>query len=130
MDIHESVHRILLQADSLADLFYLVFLKDYPEMQGFFGGVDMKRQNVLLTMALLTIERHYHHRYEMTSEYLKLLGERHRRRGIGADLYPKWQTAMLATLERFHGSDWNDSLAEQWREAIDVAIEIMAREYE
>jgi hemoglobin-like flavoprotein len=125
MDIHESLHRILQRAESLADLFYLVFLKEYPEVQQFFGRVDMKQQNILLTMALMAIERHYEHRYEITGAYLKMLGQRHRRLGIGDELYPKWTEAMLATMERFHGPDWNDRLKSQWRAAINAATEVM-----
>lgn len=130
MNIHESLHRILLRAETLADLFYLVFLKEYPEMQELFRDVDMKRQNLLLTMALMAIERHYEHRYQITAAYLKLLGQRHARLGIGSELYPKWTAAMLATLERFHGLDWHDGLAQQWREAIDAATEAMLSGYE
>jgi hemoglobin-like flavoprotein len=125
MDIHESMHRIMLHAETLADLFYLVFLKEYPEVQRFFGRVNMKHQNVLLTIALMAIERHYEHRYPITGAYLKILGERHAKIGIGADLYPKWTAAMLATLERFHSRDWNEQLARQWREAIEVATQSM-----
>jgi hemoglobin-like flavoprotein len=125
MDIHESMHRIMLHAETLADLFYLVFLKDYPEVQRFFGRVNMKQQNVLLTIALMAIERHYEHRYPITGAYLKILGERHAQIGIGADLYPKWTAAMLATLERFHSRDWNEQLARQWREAIETATQSM-----
>jgi nitric oxide dioxygenase len=130
MDIHESLHRILLRTETLADLFYLVFLKNYPEVQRFFGGVDMKQQNILLTMALMAIERHYEHRYQITGAYLKMLGQRHRRLGIGSELYPKWTEAMLATLERFHGRDWHDDLGRQWRDAIGVAAEVMLSAYE
>ena len=129
MDIHESMHRILHQAETLADLFYLVFLKEYPEVQKLFGRVNMKQQNVLLTIALMAIERHYEHRYPATGAYLKLLGQRHAQLGIGMDLYPKWTAAMLATLERFLGRDWHEGLAQQWREAIDVATESMLAGY-
>ena len=129
MNIHESVHRILLQAETLADMFYLVFLKEYPEVQRLFGGVNMQQQSVLLTVALMAIERHYEHRYEITGAYLKMLGQRHARLGIGPDLYPKWTAAMLAALERFHSRDWNERLARQWQEAIGIATQAMLAGY-
>lgn len=129
MDLHESLHEILLQSDKLADLFYIVFLKEHPEVQAFFAGVDMKRQNLVLTMALLVVERDAAFHYEATRSYLQMLGRLHRWRGIGAELYPKWREAMLGTLERFHGPDWSDSLSTQWRNALDSAIASMLAAY-
>jgi len=129
MDIGESIHEILLRSDTFAALFYLSFLKDYPEVQKHFQGVDMKRQNLLLTMAMLVVERHSEHRYPATTDYLHLLGQQHLRRNISRDLYPKWRDAMLGTLERFHGAHWNDALAKQWSAAIDSAIDAMIMAY-
>src|SRR5579864_2226957 len=125
MDIGESIHEILLRSDTFASLFYLAFLKDYPEVQKHFQGVDMKRQNLLLTVAMMVVERHSQHQYAATGEYLHLLGQQHLRRNITRDLYPKWRNAMLGTLERFHGLHWSDALAGQWRTALDSAIDAM-----
>lgn len=129
MDIRDSVHEILMRSDALADLFYLVFLDKYPEVQQHFRGVDMKRQNLLLTMALIVVERHAQHRYPSTAAYLHLLGQQHRWRGVPRDLYPKWRDAMLGTLERFHGPRWDTELAAQWRAALDSSIEAMLLAY-
>ena len=129
MNISESIHEILLRSDTFAALFYLAFLKDYPEVQQHFQGVDMKRQNLLLTVALMVVERHAGHRYSATTDYLHLLGQQHLRRNITPDLYPKWRAAMLGTLERFHGVHWDTALAGQWEKAIDSAIETMLMAY-
>jgi hypothetical protein len=129
MDLRDSLHEILLRSDTLADLFYLVFLDKYPEVQRHFHGVDMKRQNLLLTMALLVVERHAHHRYPSTEAYLHLLGRQHQWRGVPRELFAKWRDAMLETSERFHGPDWSDGLAQQWRGALDSAIESMLIAY-
>ena len=129
MNIGESMHKILTQSDTLADLFYLVFLEKYPEVQVHFQGVDMRRQNVLLTMALAAVERHYQHRYPATAAYLTILGRQHKARGIGRELYPNWRDALMATLERFHAQEWDEGLAMQWRVAIDAAIECMLDAY-
>ncbi len=125
MNIHGSLHQIMSHGDKVADLFYLVFLERFPEVQEKFRGVDMKRQTVLLTMALMVIERHHECRYAATKAYLKMLGKQHKDRGIGTELFPKWRNALLESLARFHSMDWNQTLAEQWREAIDEASEIM-----
>jgi hypothetical protein len=35
----------------------------------------------------------------------------------------------MSTLERFHGAEWDEELAGQWREAIDRASETMLEGY-
>jgi hemoglobin-like flavoprotein len=129
MNISESLDRILHRSDTLADLFYLVFLERYPQVQDHFRGVDMKRQNLLLTMSLIVVERHYLHGYAATTAYLEMLGRQHKQRGVGRELYPFWRDALLAALERFHSNDWNKDLAAQWRAALDQAIDGMTRVY-
>jgi hemoglobin-like flavoprotein len=129
MDIQESVHEILQRKESFADVFYLVFLEDYPDVRQHFTHVNFKHQSALLTMALLVIERHYEHAYPATEMYLNYLGCKHDERGIPPQQYPMFRAALLNTLERFHGKSWNDHLATQWRQAIDRAIEAMIKGY-
>ena len=129
MDLTDSLHEILEQQDKLADLFYLVFLEHHPDVQRYFFGVDMKRQNTLLTMALIVVERHAQGQYEVARSYLRLLGKKHLERGIPREAYPKWHQAMMGTLERFHGPNWSAPLAEQWSAALDSAIAAMLTVY-
>jgi hemoglobin-like flavoprotein len=130
MDIHESVHRILERKDSLGELFYAVFLERHPEVQRYFAGVDLRQQALMLTMALLIVERHYSGAYPATGSYLKYLGSQHHTRKIPAELYPKFCDALLAALGRFHGPDWDGRLAVQWGEALDRAAATMLQGYE
>jgi len=129
MNIGDSIHEILLRSDTFAALFYLGFLNEYPEVQKHFEGVDMKRQNLLLTLALVMVERHSQHQYPATTQYFHMLGQQHFWRKISHDLYPKWRDAMLGTLERFHGLHWDAALAGQWRTALDSAIDSMLMAY-
>ena len=39
-------------------------------------------------------------------------------------------SAMMTTLARYHGEDWSESLARQWKEAIELAIEEMMEGYQ
>jgi hemoglobin-like flavoprotein len=129
MNIHESVHHILQQEGTFADLFYLVFLEQFPDVRKHFEKVNMKHQGVLLTMALTVMERHYSGDYAATRMYLQYLGTKHHDRGIPAESFPKFQEALLATLHRFHSTDWQPPLAEQWRTAIERAIATMLEGY-
>jgi hemoglobin-like flavoprotein len=130
MNIQESIHRILERRDCFADLFYIVFLDEYPEVRQHFVDINLKHQAVLLTMAIMVMERHYSAQYPATRMYLKHLGAKHQKRGIPVNLYPSFRAALLQTLERFHSSDWDTNLASQWRDAIDEGIATMLEAYE
>jgi len=129
MNLSESLHRILQQDQTMADLFYLVFLERYPEVRHYFIKVDLQRQAVLLTSILMVLERHHVHAYPATTSFLQELGAKHYRWGIAPGLYPKFRDALLSALERFHSRDWTPSLAQDWRECIDRAIATMLDGY-
>jgi hemoglobin-like flavoprotein len=130
MDIQESMRRILEQRDGLAEpFFYAVFFDQSPEVMAHFRGVNLKQQAVLLTVALMVVERHYTRPCPTTEMYLKYLGTKHHSRGIEPELYPNFRDALLATLEEFHGRDWDLLLARQWGEAIDRAATTMLEGY-
>jgi hemoglobin-like flavoprotein len=129
MTIQDSLHQILGRKEVLADLFYVIFFERFPGVQQYFSKVDLRRQALLLTMALMVIERHYTHRYAATEMYLKYLGTQHHLRGIPQDHYANFREALLATMEQFHGKEWDPALAGQWREAIDRATETMFQGY-
>lgn len=129
MDIQESLRRILERKEPVADLFYLVFLDQYPEVRQFFTRVNLERQAVLLTMALQLIVQYAVHSFPVIETYLKILGEKHRDWGIGPEHYRKFCAAMLATLARFHGGAWNEHLAQQWETALALASEKMLEGY-
>lgn len=129
MNLHDSVRRILEQKETMADMFYIIFLDRYPELRKHFEGVNLRNQSVLLTMALMVMERHAAGNFPATQMYLKYLGSKHHARGIPEDSYPKFREALLATLERFHSKDWTPALAAQWRHAIDHAAQTMLEGY-
>lgn len=129
MDIHESLHALLRREEIFADLFYDVFLDQHPEVREFFEDVDLQRQAILLTMALVVVVNHYANDYPATEMYLKYLGTQHQRRGVPVDTYAGFRDALLETLERFHGNDWNAELAGNWRAAIELAASTMHEGY-
>ena len=129
MDIEESLHQILQREKLLADLFYVVFLEKYPEVRKHFINTNMQRQAVLLTMALQVVVQYYLKGFPTVEAYLKILGEEHFRRGIEPESYPKFCDALLATLGRFHFHDWTDPLAQQWKEALELAATEMVEAY-
>jgi hemoglobin-like flavoprotein len=131
MEIQDSVHQILQSSEMVADRFYQHYLHRYPEVRRYFAGMDLKRQAVQLHMALLLAAHHYVHRYPATTSYLRVLGHTHSaRRGVPAELYDGFRDCLLETLAQFHADQWDDQLALQWREALDLAIATMLEGYD
>jgi hemoglobin-like flavoprotein len=129
MTIQESLRRVLERRDDLAALFYEVFFARHPEARPYFRDVNLKYQTVLLTMALMVVERHYTSGYLATELYLKYLGHKHHLRDVPVEMYPKWIESLLAALGKFHGADWDAEAAGEWRAALDRAAAVMLAGY-
>jgi len=130
LDIHESIKALLGSEKLFGEQFYTIFFDRCPEAKNSFEGIDMGRQALVLTMALTLIEQHYTHGYAAVEQYLRHLGNRHKERMIPADMYPTWRECMLATLEEFHGPQWNDTLRTQWHDAIEGVSHSMLSGYD
>ena len=129
MNIHDSLHQILASKKIFGEYFYETFFQQCPAAKQYFQGVNLERQAVLLTMALLVIDQQYRNPYAVTAEYLRYLGTKHHDRNIPQHLYASWCDAMLITLEQFHGDDWDAALRKQWQEAIEIVTELMFQGY-
>jgi len=130
VDIRESVERVLASEALLGEVFYEEFFRECPEAVSLFGGVDMRRQALVLTMALPVIAHNQTSDSPAIGHYLKLLGARHRDRGVAADLYPRWSAAMMVALEQVLGDAWNEDLAVQWEGALRKASATLLSGYE
>jgi hemoglobin-like flavoprotein len=129
MDIRESLERLLGDKDVFGARFYEVFFARCPEAQQYFAGVDLKQQAVLLTMALTVMERYSTQGYPAMAAFLKYLGHKHKARNVPPELYPAFTDALLATLEQFHGADWDAQTAQQWKDAIERTTQVMLKGY-
>lgn len=130
MQINQSLQRILQAKDRLAEMFYDDFLEKFPEVRPYFAHADFHRQRILLTTALMVVERYYANPTPAVEQYLQYLGTKHNQMCIPRDSYPKWVETMLETMKRFHEDDWNPVLEQQWREAIDRARQLMMQGYD
>lgn len=130
MNIQESMSRILDGEEIFGDAFYSEFFSRCPHVREFFTDTNMKRQAALLTTALILVERYYATPSPAIEQYLQYLGTKHHERKIPRELYAEWREAMVASLGRFHGNDWNPEVEAQWRTAIDGVTEVMFEGYE
>ena len=126
--IEESLHLILrCEKQELGRGFYPRFFAECPQAAQFFEGVELRAQANILVNSLNMIVCHAVHGYPAAVEYLKLLGHRHQALGIPQDLYPDFCRVLLQTIADFHGDNWNEGLAKDWRHALELAAAAMNR---
>jgi len=124
--VQDSLHRILQQGNGeLGKTFYARFLEICPDARQLFEDVDMNVQANMLVNAMHIVVSHGGHRYPATECYLKILGNRHYRRQVPADMYPKFFEALLDVLKEFHGESWGPELAKEWQSAFDLTMQAM-----
>ena len=129
MTLTESVDRILSEGTTLTDRFYELFFERHPEARALFDKTHMSAQSVMLSAALM-VTKHYPDYPLATQQYLNVLGTRHARKDVPRELYAAFQEILLVALEEFHGTDWDEPLARQWREALERAVQLMFDGYE
>ena len=130
MMIEDSLREILERSgERFADAFYRKLFEDFPDLRDFFEGVDLRQQAAMLTMALQVAVQHHCRPTRSTKDYLQVLGQRHHQRGVTKDNYPGFQDTLLVSLAEFHGKDWTQTLADEWRAAFDDALTVMHQAY-
>ncbi len=126
LTLETSLNEVLdCGCEFFAGRFYWTLFDRYPDLQPFFRDVNMQYQAAMLTMGLQVVVQHAGKTRRSSSDYLRLIGERHLTRGITREHYQAFEEALLATLAEFHGDDWHDALADQWRKAVRKAVETM-----
>jgi hemoglobin-like flavoprotein len=130
MDIQESVRQIVEGKEKFGAIFYERSLSQYPEVQQYYQGFDVKRQSLLLVSALMILERHAVDPTPATELYLQHLGTRHHDRHVTRDVYSDWIAVLLEAMRDFHSEDWTPALEEQWRRVLDAGVEIMFDGYD
>jgi hemoglobin-like flavoprotein len=130
MNLEGSLEKILRSDHEFGDMFYETFFEQHPDAKQYFLGTDMKAQSLMMSVSLRLIGDFYKRGFSAIEQYLQLLGTRHSDHRVPRDMYPKWRDSLLASLESFHGSDWNDTLADEWREAVDAISVVMFKGYD
>jgi hemoglobin-like flavoprotein len=128
--LEASLHKILeCPKQELGAAFYERLFERCPHARPFFQNVDLDVQANTLVNMLHIIVSHASHRYPATTTYLAFLGNKHQRRQIPLDMYTPFSETLLEVLAQFHGPDWNDDLAGQWRDALTITISAMLPGY-
>jgi hemoglobin-like flavoprotein len=128
LDIEASFEAIEQPSEKrFADEFYRHMFDRFPELRDKFTGVILSHQGALLMSALGIIAANPKRLRPSVAEYLKVLGHRHFQRGISADDYGKFRSALLETLTDYLGDRWHADLEDQWQTALNTTIDTMVQ---
>lgn len=130
MQLDESLQRVLSDKQPVIQRFYDRFLLENPEARKLFVDVDLKKQALMLTMALIVTEAHSRDNYPAVEHYLHVLGDRHREAGVPRELFAPFRDCLIETIRERQVDDWDDSLTAQWRAALDRATSTMFDGYD
>ena len=93
IDIETSLDRVLdCGSERFAGQFYQLLFEGFPELKEFILCVNMQHQAAMLTMALQVIVHYCCKPRRCSKEYLVVLGNRHRERGVSHGDYEKINT--------------------------------------
>lgn len=129
MKLGDSLRAVLAHKELVIEKFYDRFLAECPEARELFDGVDMKKQSLMLSAALIVSEAHSREDLPAVQHYLEVLGEQHREMGVPKDLLPSFRDCLVETISACH-SNWSEELADAWRAAIDKAAQTMFEGYD
>jgi hemoglobin-like flavoprotein len=110
-----SLQRILEKEPHLPRRFYDVLFRLHPSLAQMFG--DRKRQETMLARMLVAIVDRYEDR-PWVEEQMAALGQRHKRLKLTPEIYDRFNTALLVTLEEAAGEEWTPSVERMWLDAL------------
>lgn len=121
--VQDSFAKVAPIADKAADIFYDRLFEVAPDVRPMFPA-DMSRQKEVLMQTLGTAVQNLH-QVEEILPVVKELGVRHVGYGVKDEHYDTVGGALLYTLEKGLGDDWNDELKEAWTETYGTVAGVM-----
>jgi hemoglobin-like flavoprotein len=106
--------RILMKIDPslIGDLFYTKLFSDHASLRGLFPE-NMEQQNIKLVDMLSSIILNLDN-FGLNIDDLKAMGMRHISYGVKPHHYNLVGSALIWTLEKGLGSDWNEETKNAW----------------
>lgn len=121
--VQDSFRKVVPIVDVAADIFYDRLFSIAPEVRPLFPA-DMSEQKKKL-MGVLGVAVNNLHQVATILPVVKELGAKHVDYGVKDEHYDTVGAALLFTLEKGLGDDWNDDLAEAWTETYVTVATVM-----
>lgn len=121
--VQDSFQKVAPIADTAADIFYDRLFEIAPEVRPMFPN-DISEQKAKLMQMLGTAITNLH-QVETILPAVQDLGKRHVDYGVKDEHYDTVGAALLYTLEKGLGDDWNQELHDAWAEVYTTVATVM-----
>ncbi|PSR55354.1 hemoglobin [Adhaeribacter arboris] len=101
-----------IDAELIGDVFYSKLFLDTPKLQKLFPAALQPQQKKLVNMLHYIISRL--DQPEVITADIRALALRHKGYGVKAEYYSLVGNALLWTIERGAGNEWNNTIKEAW----------------
>lgn len=122
--LRQSFELVIERRPDLTHRFYEILFARYPQVRPMFGGTINRRQEEMLSRALLLVVEHLEET-DWLARTLGELGARHVGYGVTAVMYDWVGDALLATLAETAGADWTPRVAAAWTAAYGTIVQLM-----
>jgi hemoglobin-like flavoprotein len=121
--VQDSFEKVVPIASTAADIFYDRLFEVAPEVRPMFAA-DMTKQKEQLMATLATAVKSLDNT-DAIVPVLQKLGRDHVGYGVKDEHYDTVGGALLFTLEKGLGEDWNDELKDAWGETYGLVASVM-----
>lgn len=122
--VQESFEKVVPIADTAASIFYDRLFTIAPEVKPMFGNADMSEQGKKL-MTTIGIAVKGLTNLEKIVPTVQNLGVKHLDYGVKKEHFAIVGEALIFTLEKGLGDDWNDELKEAWATTYQILADTM-----
>ena len=122
--IQSSWKKVVPIADTAATLFYERLFEIDPELRPYFSATDMASQRKKLLQALAMVVNALND-VEAVLPQIESLGRRHVDYGVEDRHYDTVGAALIWTLEKGLGADWNPEVQDAWTQAYGLVAGVM-----
>lgn len=121
--IESSFNLLKPKATALVDTFYDLLFAQFPQVRGMFPA-DLDGQKGKLVGALAFVVANVRNP-DALAKTLREMGARHVKYGTREEHYPIVRDVMLQAMARTAGSDWNQTLEQDWAWALNTVAALM-----
>lgn len=121
--VKSTFAHIVPVADTAAEWFYGRLFEQSPQYRALFKG-DMEKQGAMLMQTLALAVKHLHDPTPLIKP-LQAMGRRHTGYGVQDQDYDQVGAALLWTLEKGLGAQWNNDVRQAWTGAYQLLAGVM-----
>ena len=125
--LRQSFDRVFLAGEKFQDMTFARLFDKSPGLRPLFPD-DMAPLKGRFARMLAWLMAHLHEPQKLRIELVDL-GKKHSEAGVKPEHYPAMAEALLFAMGTISADDWNEGLAWDWRQTVDLMIHHMLRAY-